>query len=148
MIILKFNARITPDGALVPGLLTSVEFSLWRHINFLLDTGSAISALSVKDLGTYYNYSGLEKKREAPIGVGGSLECYLIHNVRLFLFSSEQKWIEVKQFSSMCLLPPSIDQLTGEHIFLPSLIGRDIIGVDLDLNYAREAVFLERYIKN
>ena len=59
---MKIEARITPDGALVPGLLTCREFSMFSHIYFLIDTGSAISALSSKDLGGNIDYSGFEKK--------------------------------------------------------------------------------------
>ncbi len=141
---MRIEAKITPDGALVPGFLTCSEFSLLRHANFLLDTGSAISTLSVKDLGVDVNYTLFKKRSQSAIGVGGALECYLIHNVRLFLLPSRQNWIRVKTFDSMCLLPPSTDQLTGDRILLPSIIGRDILGVDFDLIYSREAVYLEK----
>ncbi|KKL79092.1 hypothetical protein LCGC14_2018290 [marine sediment metagenome] len=138
-----FDAIKTSDGAFILGMLYSDEFSLINPVYFLLDTGSAISALSVKDLGGIINYSGLEKKREAAFGVGGALECYLIHNIRLFLLSAEQRWIDLKNFTSMCLLPSSTDEITHSRIFLPSIIGRDILGVDLDLTYSREGVFLK-----
>jgi hypothetical protein len=141
---MRIEANITPDGAFIPGFLTCDEFSLLNYIFFLLDTGSAISALSVNDLGENLDYSRYEKKNEAAIGIGGSLECYLIHNAKLFLLPSGQTWIEVNKFDSMCLLPPSTDQLTGERIFLPSIIGRDILGVEFDLIYARNGIFLER----
>ena len=140
---MKIEARITPDGALVPALLTCREFSLFRHVYFLIDTGSAISALSSKDLGGNIDYSGFEKKTEAAIGVGGSLKCYLIHDVRLLLFTAEQKWMELNTFDSMCLLPPSTDMLTNTLIYLPSIIGRDILGLKLDLFYLRDKVYLE-----
>ena len=139
-----FEASLTADGAFIPGLLTCDEFSMLNYIFFLLDTGSAISALSVKDLGKSMNYSRFEKKSEAAIGVGGSLECYLIHNTRLYLLPSSQNWLEVKKLDTMCLLPPSIDNLTGERIFLPSIIGRDILGIEFDLIYTREGVHLEK----
>ena len=141
---MRLEARFTANGAFIPGFLTCDEFSLLNYIFFLLDTGSAISALSVKDLGEEVDYSGFEKKSEAAIGVGGSLKCYLIHNAKLYLLFSRQNWMEVKRFDSMCLLPPSIDQLTGERIFLPSIIGRDILGIEFDLIYARDGVFLEK----
>jgi len=140
---MKVEARITPDGALIPTLIICREFSLLRHIYFLIDTGSAISALSTKDLGGNLDYSGFEKKSEAAIGVGGSLKCYLIHNVRLLLFTTEIKWMELTTFKSMCLLPPSIDLLTNTRIYLPSIIGRDILGNKLDLYYLRDKVYLE-----
>ncbi len=140
---MKIEARITPDGALVPVLLTCREFSLFRHVYFLIDTGSAISALSSKDLGGNIDYSGFEKKIEAAIGVGGSLKCYLIHDVRLLLFTTEQKWMELNTFDSMCLLPPSTDMLTNTLIYLPSIIGRDILGLKLELFYLRDKVYLE-----
>lgn len=140
---MKVEARITPDGALIPTLIICREFSLLRHIYFLIDTGSAISALSTKDLGGNLDYSGFEKKSEAAIGVGGSLKCYLIYNVRLLLFTTEIKWMELTTFKSMCLLPPSIDLLTNTQIYLPSIIGRDILGNKLDLYYLRDKIYLE-----
>ena len=64
-----FEASLTADGAFIPGLLTCDEFSMLNYIFFLLDTGSAISALSVKDLGKSMNYSRFEKKSEAAINM-------------------------------------------------------------------------------
>ena len=140
---MKIKARTTPDGAFIPALITCNEFSLLRHIYFLIDTGSAISALSSKDIGGDIDYTNFDKKLEAAIGVGGSLECYLIHEVKLFLFSAEQNWIELTGFDSMCLLPPSIDLLTKTRIYLPSIIGRDILGTKLDLYYLKDKIYLE-----
>ncbi|MFX1259534.1 MAG: hypothetical protein ACFFAN_16895 [Promethearchaeota archaeon] len=140
---MKIEARITPDGALIPALLTSNEFSLLRYVYFLIDTGSAISALSSKDIRGDIDYSSFDKKSEVAIGVGGSLECYLIHNVKLFLFTTKQKWIELTRFDSMCLLPPSIDLLTKTRIYLPSIIGRDVLGTKLNLYYLKDSVYLE-----
>ncbi|TFG24180.1 MAG: hypothetical protein EU529_05170 [Promethearchaeota archaeon] len=140
---MQFEARITPDGAFIPALITCNEFSLFRHIYFLIDTGSAISALSSKDLGGDIDYSSFDKKSEAAIGIGGSLECYLIHEVKLFLFTAEENWIELTRFDSMCLLPPSIDLLTKTRIYLPSIIGRDILGTILDLYYLKDKIYLE-----
>jgi len=140
---MKIEARITPDGAFIPALITCNEFSLLKHVYFLIDTGSAISALSSKDLGGDIDYSSFDKKSEAAIGVGGSLECYLIHNIKLFLFTVEQNWMELARFDSMCLLPPSIDLLTKTRIYLPSIIGRDILGTKLDLYYLQDKIYLE-----
>ncbi len=140
---MKINARLTPDGAFIPAILTCREFSLFRYVYFLIDTGSAISALSSKDLGGNIDYSGFEKKSEAAIGVGGSLECYLIHRVKLVIFTVEQKWMELNTFDSMCLLPPSIDNLTYGRIYLPSIISRDILGLKLDLFYLKDKVYLD-----
>lgn len=145
---MRIEAKITLNGAFIRDFIRDFiscsEFSLLNSIYFLLDTGSAISALSVMDLGSFVDYARFDKKREAAIGVGGSFECYLIHNARLFLLPTGKRWLEVKIFDSMCLLPPSTNQLTGERIFLPSIIGRDILGIEFDLIYAREGVFLER----
>ena len=140
---MRIEASFISDGAFTPGLITCSEFSLLRHIYFLLDTGSAISALSVKDVGGFIDYSGFEKKTEAAIGVGGSLECFLIHDIILYLFSTQQSWVKVKKFDSMCLLPFSTDRKTNKRIFLPSIIGRDIIGIDFDLIYTRKGIYLE-----
>lgn len=141
---MKIEAYFSPIGPLIPGYITCKEFSLLKHLSFLLDTGSAISALSVKDLGFHLDLSGFMKKETAAIGVGGSLECYLIHDVILFLFSVEKGWVEVKKFEVLSLLPPAIDQETGDPIYLPSIIGRDIIGIEFDLIYGRTAIYLER----
>ena len=54
------------------------------------------------DLGGFVDYARFDKKREPAIGVGGSLECYLIHNARLFLLPTRKRWLEVKRFDSMC----------------------------------------------
>ncbi len=140
---MKFKAVRTSEGAFVLGLVYCDEFSLIDPLYFLLDTGSAISALSVMDLGEGKNYSGFKKKSEAAIGVGGALECYLIHNVRLFLLETEQRWIEIKKFDSMCLLPSSFNQIKKENIYLPSIIGRDLLGADFDLMYLRDNVYLK-----
>ena len=141
---MRVKAYITPDGAFVPGYLTCDEFSMLNYIFFLLDTGSAISALSITDLGENIDYSTYEKKSEAAIGIGGSLECYLIHNVKLYLYPLKQKRIEAKTFKSLCILPPSFDQIADKKIIYPSIIGRDILGKEFDLIYGKESVYLEK----
>lgn len=119
------------------------EFSLLNYCNFLLDTGSAISALSAMDLGGMIDYENFERRATRAIGVGGSLECYLIHNVKLFFFDTTQNWQEVKKFESMCLLPPAVEKISKKKIFLSSIIGRDIIGTDFDLIYSRKGIYFE-----
>ena len=138
-----FKAHTTSDGAFIPVYLSCDEFTLLTYKYFLLDTGSAITALSAKDLGEGVDYSAYEKKREEAIGVWGYLKCFLIHNIRLFLLPESQNWTEIKKFNEIPLLPPSVDQETGERLFLPSIIGRDIIGSILDLAYSRKGVYLE-----
>ena len=140
---MKIEASLAPDGAFIPILLKCAEFSLLNIVYFLIDTGSAISALSIRDIGDSINYNVFEKKTEAAIGIGGSLECYLINDVYLYVLTTEEKWIQLHKFDKMCLLPPSKDLRTNRTIYLPSILGRDYIGLHSELFYLKNEVYLE-----
>lgn len=92
---MKFEAKVTPHGAFIQAYLICDEFSSLNYKHFLLDTGSAISVLSVKDLGENDDYSHFNKKKEITFGVGSFMECYLIHNAKLFLSSTTNELIEI-----------------------------------------------------
>lgn len=137
---MRIEAINTEYGAFVPIIIKSDELTvLEKPIFFLIDTGADFTTISACDVDHEFDYSCLEKGLE----VGGTQVCYLIHNVSLIFLSNTDDWIIGKDFSTLDFLPFIYDRKTSEQIYIPSLLGRDIIGSKYKLSYENNSVYLE-----
>jgi len=139
---MRIEAINTQYGAFVPIIIKSDEITLKKPIFFLIDNDADFTTISVCDVDHEFDCSCLERGVEVG-GIGGTQVCYLLHNVSLIFLSDTDNWIIGKEFSTLNFLPFVYVQKTSEPIYIPSLLGRDIIGSKYKLYFENNSVYLE-----
>ncbi|MHA1328526.1 MAG: hypothetical protein ACTSVV_00120 [Promethearchaeota archaeon] len=139
---MRLNAYRIPSKAFFLGIIISNEVSFKNPVEFLIDTGAVNTTISGYYFDNNFDFSRLTEG-ERVIGIGGFLKTYLIHNVRLYLYTRLKKWFLVKKFDKISVLPKQYNPETGELIEIPCLLGLDVIGALYELSFGKRKVFLE-----
>ena len=139
---MRLDAFRTPHKSFFPGVIISDDIVIREPMEFVIDTGAVKTTISAFYFDDNFNYSQLERGDEV-LGVGGYQKTYIIHNVRVYLYTNLQKWFLIRKFDQMTVLSRRYNSETGELIEIPCLLGTDIIGNDFILNYNKNDTFLE-----
>lgn len=109
-----------------------------RKIQFLLDTGSDVTGISMKDFANLrISLESLGKPVSSIHGLAGRVQRWKLDDVELFALTEDK---EVKRFEPMTIY------VFGSETYCPSLLGRDFLSLNnLKLFYdpANRVVYLE-----
>jgi hypothetical protein len=113
------------EAAYVTAILESKSLHIYATIEFLVDTGATKTTISDRDatrLGIDYNV--LEKLAGGMLGIGGTVDTYILKDAKL-LFRSEDKKTHTENLEHICILKHST--LNERILRIPSILGRDIL---------------------
>jgi len=139
---MRFYAIRGELGSVIYGVIISDEIIPSKPLKFLIDTGSQSSMISACWLDSSFSCSSLQRGPDS-LGATGSDFTYLLHNVRLCLFTREGKLYYIQKFSEMGILPRRYDKVTNKLLPIPNLLGMDIIGKKFKLIYGKRKTVLE-----
>lgn len=115
----------TLEAAYITAILESKSLHIYATIEFLVDTGATNTTISDRDatrLGIDYN--ALEKLAGGMLGIGGTVDTYLLKEPKL-LFHREDKKTHTENLEHICILRHSA--LNERILRIPSILGRDIL---------------------
>jgi hypothetical protein len=134
------------EAAYVTAIFESEILHVSATVEFLIDTGATRTTLSDKDaIRLGIDYEMLEKLPEGMLGIGGSVDTYILKNAKL-IFHKQDKTVHEETLDCICILKHSI--LTERILRIPSILGRDILNkYALIYNRKREAALITDEMK-
>lgn len=142
---MKIQATLTPKGAYIPVIIHPNELSLDFPIPFIIDTGAENTTISSSNIYLHDNeidFSKLETRK--AIGIDGISECFLLQNATIFFYSNSNNWIIGGKFDNIGVIPPKYHPITNRLVYIPSMLGLDVIGKEFTLYFGTKQVYLER----
>lgn len=120
------------------------EQSIKKPIEFLIDTGASKTTILDNDaIRLNIDYSKLKRLEEGTTGIGGTVDAYIIPNVRLMFRIREG--VHKEKFEQIFVIKHIIkDKEMEERIRkIPSLLGRDFLNkYTLALNRKKKSVVI------
>lgn len=127
----------------IPVFVYIKDFQLDKPILFLIDTGANITTISTGDLPEQYSkIIGSRKMISSKVaGIGGVQTVYSIKNANLYFLTENSVWFLGKKLSQLDILPCPKN---GDHtIYIPSLLGQDVLGDKCALHIEKDKTYLE-----
>ena len=113
------------EAAYVAAILESQTLHLYVTVEFLVDTGASRTTICDKDaIRLGIDYTLLEQLGEGMLGIGGTIDTYILKDAKL-TFRKEDKKIHEESFERLCILKHA--QLNEKILRIPSILGRDIL---------------------
>lgn len=129
---LKFIGLIIDNRPTIAVLFEVPAFHCSKIINFLVDTGSAFSAITEKEANLLeLDRAFLPEAKQEAIGFGGTFKNKIINHPVILTFKSqkdEHKITYSSGFQIICI-PPDVTHEEREKIlrYTPSVLGMDIL---------------------
>jgi len=143
-----FNRRFQPPAPFIRITIESKSLEIRRPLHFHIDTGASVTVLLDKDASYLGIDMGKLKKAERPlVGLGGTIDTYVIEDAALLLMAEGGEVVEEKP--RLYVGTHEKRRLSSEEKALiarmPSLLGRDIIyRFRLVCDKDRDEIYLER----
>ena len=113
------------EAAYVAAILESKTLHIYASVEFLVDTGATRTTISDKDaIRLGIDYLALEKLGEGMLGIGGTVDTYLLKDTTLIFHKADKKTHE-EALERICVLKHP--QLNERILRIPSILGRDIL---------------------
>jgi hypothetical protein len=113
------------EAAYVASILQSETLHIYATIEFLVDTGATRTTISDKDaIRLGIDYDLLEKLGEGMLGIGGTVDTFILKDIKL-IFHKEDKKTHEETLERICVLKHP--QLNERILRIPSILGRDIL---------------------
>ena len=113
------------EAAYVYAVLDSKPLHIYASIEFLLDTGAVKTIVSDRDANKLgVDYKMLEKLDCGMLGIGGTVDTYVLKDAKLIFNSADNK-AHIEQLDSLCFLKHS--EMNERIVRIPSVLGRDIL---------------------
>jgi len=139
---MRLDAFRTPYKSFFVGYIKSDEVTITEPMEFVIDTGAQSTTISAYYFDNNFDYSQLSEG--TPVfGVGGFQKTFIIHNVRIYLYTLTKNWVLIGKFNQITVLSRRYNHETGELINIPCLLGVDIIGNNYELIYDKKSTFLK-----
>jgi len=114
-----------PEAAYVYAVLDSKPLHIYASIEFMLDTGAVKTIVSDRDANKLgVDYKMLEKLDCGMLGIGGTVDTYVLKDAKLIFNSADNK-AHTEQLDSLCFLKHS--EMNEKIVRIPSVLGRDIL---------------------
>lgn len=142
------DPRYEPPAPFLSATVFSEALGLRHVVNFHVDTGAAVTTLLDKDVKRLkIDLGRLRRADRGLIGIGGSLETYLIEDCILAFQAENGEVVEEKL--RVYAGAHDVEKLSKDErkliLELPSLLGRDLIyRFKLVLDKDKNEVYLER----
>lgn len=143
-----FDEKYEPAAPFVRALLMSGRPKIKHFVEFLMDTGAAVSTLLDKDVRRLkINLNQLRTAEKSLVGIGGPIKTYVMEDATIVLKSEEGR--PVYENLTLFVGVHDLDKLHPKErelvLKLPSLLGRDIIyRFSLTINKLAGQLYLER----
>jgi len=113
------------EAAYVVAVLESDALGMRETIELLVDTGASRTTICDKDaIRLGIDFGKLEKLGEGMLGIGGSVDTYVLKDVKL-VFRREDEKGYVENFERIYVLKHAV--LDERIMRIPSILGRDIL---------------------
>lgn len=113
------------EAAYVVAVLESDALGMCETIELLVDTGASRTTICDKDaIRLGIDFGKLEKLGEGMLGIGGSVDTYVLKDVKL-VFRREDEKGYVENFERIYVLKHAV--LDERIMRIPSILGRDIL---------------------
>ncbi len=113
----------------VIAFLVCPKLNLQESIAFLVDTGASATVIMDNDAHRLkIDYAALKRRKEKTTGVGGSVDTYILPDVRLYFRTADGKLHE-ERMGDISVLKHAIknEEEAARIRKLPSLLGRDFL---------------------
>jgi len=119
------------DVPFLVAFLTYERLNIKKRIVFLIDSGASKTTILDGDaIRLGIDYSRLQRHKEGTTGIGGTVDTYIIPDVKLFFKSSEGS-IHEEKLKEIFVLKHNLERMKKEETerikMLPSVLGRDVI---------------------
>jgi len=138
---MRFHAIRGQMNSSIYGAIVSNEIIPSKPLKFLIDTGSQCSMISACWLDTSFDCGTLKRGADS-LGATGTDITYVLHNVRLFLFTKKGALYYIQTFKEMGVLPRKYDR-DNRLLAIPNLLGMDVIGNTFKLIYSKRKTILK-----
>jgi hypothetical protein len=106
-------------------MLESKFLHIYATVEFLVDTGATITTLSDRDVSRLgIDYEMLEKLDEGMLGIGGTVDTYILKDAKLTFHRADKKTHQ-ETLERICILKHA--KLNERIMRIPSILGRDIL---------------------
>lgn len=128
MIFVRINGffkRGPFEAAYVVAIFSSRQLDIRGTIEFIIDTGASRTTISDRDaIKLGIDYSKLEKLPEGTLGIGGSVDTYIVSQPELIFVTSDGKHHVEKLDRIYVLKHRRVDEKIKR---IPSILGRDVL---------------------
>jgi len=112
------------EGAYVAAIVESEKLHLYGTVEFLVDTGTARTTISDKDvIRLALDYVELDKLQGGVLGLGGTVDTYILTDAKL-MFNAE-KIVQQEPLEQLYVLKHNT--LNDKILRIPSILGRNIL---------------------